>query len=92
MIMEMVGNHSFTLTTGNNKRSRLQHLKNGFPQGGIRLGTSSFQHLHLWLSNHPLQKYAYANDLAIRHAYGGWQAVLGVLSKDMATVGKYFQA
>jgi len=31
MIMEMVGNHSFTLTTGNNKWSRLRHLKNSIP-------------------------------------------------------------
>jgi len=27
MIMEMVGNRSFTFTTGNNKRSRLRRLK-----------------------------------------------------------------
>jgi len=33
MIMEMVGNRSFTLTTGNGKRSRLRRLKNGVPQG-----------------------------------------------------------
>jgi len=29
MIMELVGNLSFTLTTGNGKRSRISHLKNG---------------------------------------------------------------
>jgi len=33
MIMEMVGNRSFTLTTGNGKRSRLRRLKNCVPQG-----------------------------------------------------------
>ena len=32
MIMEMVGNCSFTLTTGNGKRSRLQRLKSGVPR------------------------------------------------------------
>jgi len=31
--------------------------------------------------------YEYADDLAITHADGDWQAVEGVLSKDMATVG-----
>jgi len=31
MIMEMVGNRSFTLTTGNGQRSRLQRRKNGVP-------------------------------------------------------------
>jgi len=33
MIMEMVGNRSFTLIAGNGKRSRLRCLKNGVPQG-----------------------------------------------------------
>jgi len=32
MIMEMVGSRSFTLTTGNGKRSRLRHRKNGVVQ------------------------------------------------------------
>jgi len=31
MIMEMVSNRSFTLTTGNGKRSRFPRLKNGVP-------------------------------------------------------------
>jgi len=35
MIMEMVSNRSFTLTTGNNKRSRLRRLKNGVPQESV---------------------------------------------------------
>jgi len=29
MVMELVGNHSFTFTTGNNKRSRLRRFNNG---------------------------------------------------------------
>ena len=37
------------------------------------------------------RKYAYANDLAIKHADGDWQSVEGVLSKDMATAGEYLQ-
>jgi len=47
MIMEMVGNRSFTLTTGNSKRSRLRRRKNGVPQGSV---------LAPLLSNHRLQK------------------------------------
>ena len=31
MIMELVWNRSFTLTTGDSKRSRLRRLKNGVP-------------------------------------------------------------
>jgi len=90
MIIEMVGNCSFTLTTGNNKRSRLRHIKNGFPQGSV-LAPLLF---NIYTSDLPItlsRKYAYADNLAIMHAYGGWQAVEGVLSKDMVTIGKYLQ-
>ena len=37
------------------------------------------------------RKCAYADDLAIMHADGDWQAVEGALSKDMATLGEYLQ-
>jgi len=37
------------------------------------------------------RKYAYADDVAIMHADGDWQAVEGVLTKGMATVGEYLQ-
>ena len=36
------------------------------------------------------RKYEYADDLAIMHADGDWQAVEGVL-KDMATLSEYLQ-
>jgi len=86
--MEMVSNRSFTLTTGNGKRSRLRCLKNGVPQG------SGLAPLLFYISDLPTtisRMYAYADDLAIMHADGDWQAVEGVLSKDMATVGEYLQ-
>jgi len=35
MIMEMVGNRSFTLTSGNGERSRLLRFKNGVTQGSV---------------------------------------------------------
>jgi len=35
--------------------------------------------------------YAYADDLAIMHADEDWQAVEGVLSKDMTTLSEYLQ-
>jgi len=37
------------------------------------------------------RKYAYADDLAIIHVDGDWQAVEGVLTKNMATLGEYLQ-
>jgi len=90
MIMEMVSNRSFTLTTGNSKRSRLRRLKNGVLQVSV-LGLLLY---NIYLSDLPTtasRKYAYADDLAIMHANGDWQAVEGVLTKDMATVGEYLQ-
>jgi len=61
IIMEMVGNHSFTLTTGNGKRSRLQRLKNSVPQGSV-LAPLLF---NIYISDLPTtvsRKYAYADD------------------------------
>jgi len=87
MIMEMVGNRSFTLTTGNGQRSRLRRLKNGVPQGSV-LALLLF---NIYMSDLPTtisRTYAYADDLAIMHADGVWQAVEGALSKDMATLGE----
>jgi len=70
MIMEMVGNRSVTLTTGNGKRSRLRRLKNGVPQGSVLVQL-------LFNTYNVSRKYAYADNLAIMHADGDWQAVEG---------------
>jgi len=90
MIMEMVSNHSFTLTTGNGQRSRLRRLKNGVSQGSV-LAPLLF---NIYISDLPVtisRNYAYADDLAIMHVDGDWLAVGGALSKDMATLGEYLQ-
>ena len=90
MIMEMVGNRSFTLTTGNGQRSRLRRLKNGVPQRSV-LAPLLF---NIYISDLPTtisRTYAYADDPAIIHADGNWQAVEGALSKVMATLGEYLQ-
>jgi len=89
-IMEMVGNCSFTFTTGNNKRSRLRRLNNGIPQGSVLTPLL----LNICISDMPStvsRKYAYVDHPAIRHADGHWQAVDGVLSRYMATIDKYLQ-
>ena len=69
MIIEVVGNRSFTLTTGNGQRSRLRCLKNGIPQGSV-LVPLLFNIYISDLSTTISRKYAYTDDLAIMHADG----------------------
>ena len=88
--MQVIGNRSFILTTGSNKRSRLRRLKNGVPQGSV----SAALLFNIFFSDLPTtvsRKYACTENLAFMHADGDWRAVEEVLSKDMATLGKYLQ-
>ena len=76
MIMEMVSNRSFALTTGNGQWSRLRRLKNEIPQGSV-LALLLF---NIYISDLPStisRKYAYADDIAIMHADGDCQVVEG---------------
>jgi len=66
-------------------------LKNNVPYGSV-LSPLLF---NIYISDLPTtisRKYAYADDLAIMRADGDWQAVEGVLSKDMITASEYLQA
>ena len=87
VIMDLVGNRSIT-HTGNGKRSRLRRLKNDFPQGFV-LAPLLFNTCTSDLPTTVPREYAYADDLVIIYADGHWQAVEGMLSKDMANVGEY---
>ena len=69
MIMELVRNRSFTLTTGDSKQSRLRRLKNGVPQGSI-LAPLLFNIYAYDLSSMISRKFAYADDLALLHFSG----------------------
>ena len=79
MIMELVRNQSFTLTTGDSKQSRLRRLKNGVPLGSVLAP--------LMIS----RKFAYADDLALLHSSGNWKDLEGTLSQDMSTLLAYLQ-
>ena len=90
MIMELVRNRSFTLTTGDSKQSRLRHLKNGVPQGSV-LAPLLFNIYTYDLPSMISRKFAYADDLALLHSSGNWKDLKGILSQDMSTLSAYLQ-
>ena len=69
MIMELVRNQSFTLTTGDSKHSRLRRLENGVPQRSV-LVPLLFNIYTYDLLSMISRKFAYADDLALLHSSG----------------------
>ena len=90
MIMELVRNQSFTLTTGDSKQSRLRHLKNGVPQESV-LAPLLFNIYTYNLPSMISRKFAYADDLALLHSSGNCKDLEGTLSQDMFTLSAYLQ-
>ena len=90
MIMELVRNRSFTLTTGDSKQSRLRRLKNGVPQGSV-LVPLLFNIYTYDLPSMISRKFAYADDLALLHSSGNWKDLEGTLCQDMSTLSAYLQ-
>ena len=90
MIMELVRNRSFTLTTGDSKQSRLRCLKNSVPQVSV-LAPLLFNIYTYDLPSMISRKFAYADDLALLHSSKNWKDLEGTLSQDMSTLSAYLQ-
>ena len=90
MIMELVQNRRFTLTTGDRKQSRLRRLRNGVPQRSV-LASLLFNIYTYDLPSMISRKFAYADDLALLHSSGNWKDLEGTLSQDMSTLSAYLQ-
>ena len=90
MIMELVRNRSFTLSTGDRKQGRLRRLRKGLPQGSL-LTLLLFNIYTYDLPSMVSQKYAYADDLALLYASRDWKAVEDTLSQDVTTLSAYLQ-
>ena len=90
MIMELVRNQSFALTTGDSKQSRLRRLKNGVPQRSV-LAPFPFNIYTYDLSSMIFRKFAYADNLALLHSSGNCKDLEGTLSQDMSRLSAYLQ-
>ena len=90
MIIKLVRNRSFTLTTGDSKQSRLHRLKNVVPQGSV-LAPLLFNIYMYDLPSMISRKFVYADDLALLHSSGKWKDLEGTLSQDMSTLSAYLQ-
>ena len=90
MIMELVQNRRFTLTTCDSKRNRLCRLKNYVPQGSV-LALLLFNIYTYDLPSTIFRKFAYADDLALLHSSGNWKDSEGALSQDTTTLSTYYR-
>ena len=90
MIMELIRNRSFALTTGGSKQSRVRRLKNGVSQGSV-LGPLLFNIYTYDLPFMISRKFAFADNLALLHSSGNWKDLEGTLSQDMSTLSAYLQ-
>ena len=90
MIMELVRNRSFTLTTVDSKQNRLRRLKNRVPQGSV-LAPLLFNIYTYNLSSMIFRKFAYADDSALLHSSGNWKDLKRTFSQNMSTLSSYLQ-
>ena len=85
MIMDLVRNRRFILTTGDSKQSRLRRLKNRVSRGSV-LAPLLFNIYTYDLPSMVSGNFAYADNLALLHSSGNWKDLEGTLSQDMSTL------
>ena len=90
VIMELVQNQSFTLTTGDSKQSRLRRLKNGVPLESV-LAPLLFNIYTYDLPSMISRKFTYVVDLALLYSSGNWKDLEGTSTQDMSTLSAYLQ-
>ena len=91
MIVDLVQNRCFTLTTGDSKQNRLCRLKNGVLQGSFLAPLLFNIYCICTICLIISRKFAYADDLALLHSSGNWKDMEGTLSQDICTLSAYVQ-
>ena len=76
IIMELVRNRSFTLTTGDSNQSRLRRLKISVSQESV-LAPLLFNIYTYDLPSMISRKFVYADDLVLLHSSGNWKDLEG---------------
>ena len=90
MILELIRYRSFTLTTGDTKRSRLLRLRNGVPQESVLTPLLFIIYIYD-LHSTTSRKYAYADDLAVLHLCRDCKGLKKTLSQGMVTLSAYLK-
>ena len=90
LIMELVRNRSFTLTTGTGLQSKLRHINNGVPRGSVLV----LLLFNIYIHDLPVtigRNFAYADNLPIMHSTSNRKALEEILRQDMTTISSYLQ-
>ena len=90
MIMELIQNRSFTLTTDDSKQTRLRLLKNRVLQGSV-LTLLLFNIYTYDLPSTISRRFAIADDLALLYSSENWKDLEESLSQDMSTLSVHLQ-
>ena len=90
MILELIRNKNFTLTTGDSKQNGFRRLRNGISQELV-LAPLLFNIYIYDLPSTTSRKYTYADDLALLHFSWYWKGLEETLSQNMATLSAYLR-
>ena len=90
MIMELVPNRRFNLTSGDRKKGRLHRLKNGVPQESM-LAALLFNMYTYDIPFMISRNFAYSHDSELLHSSGDQKDLEVTLSQDMSTLSAYLQ-
>ena len=91
MIMEMLTNRSFVLSTTDGVTSRWICLKNGVSQGSVLAPVLFNIYMHDWPETTSKKHALYADDVALLHSATTWKEVEFTLERGMQDLVRFFR-